>query len=284
MGCGGSKDKEEGVHAHLSHWMTNLGMEKLDANFAEASKVIEQVEELRVTIVDAKDDLIINSGACSYIDPQIDHAFFGIAYKLSADNKGKFMDCGFNFDLEAMTLTLTGANNSADALKAFENLNDYFKGIGTLAEKVKVLAEKMVDLAKKIVEDPTAMLEEVSETFKGNMLQIPGKIFATKSNIDLVRKAVTCSVKISEELVKNLAFMKDIPQLLKNVEKLAKIDVIGANANKQKFVKAYEITWNLMEDPKQKFGKKAEEGVKKWDDRKNNKAAAKEKTKEKASS
>ena len=284
MGCGGSKDKEEGVHAHLSHWMTNLGMEKLDETFAEASKVIEQVEEMRVTIVDARDDLMINSGACSYADPQIDHAFFGIAYKLSADNKGKFLDCGIKFDIEAMTLTLDGPNNSADAVKALENFKDYFKGIVALPDKVKELSEKMQDLAKKIVEDPSAMLEEVSETFKDNMLQIPGKIFAAKSNIDLVRKAVTCSVKLAAELTKNLAFMKEVAGLLKNLEKITKIDVIGANANKHKYVKAYEITWNLMEDVKLRFGKKAEEGLKRWDERKNNKAAAKEKTKQKASS
>jgi hypothetical protein len=284
MGCGGSKDKEEGVHAHLSHWMTNLGMEKLDETFAEAAKVIEQVEELRVTIVDAKDDLMINSGACSYLDPQIDHAFFGIAYKLSADNKGKFLDCGIDLDLEAMTMTLKGTNNSADALKAFDNFKEYFTGIKALPDKVKELSEKMTDLSKKLVEDPAAMIEEVSETFKDNMFQIPGKVMALKNNINLVRLAVTCSVKLAAELTKNMAFLKDVATLLKDLEKITKIDTIGANANKHKYVKAYEITWNLMEDPKQRFGKKAEEGVKRWDDRKNNKAAAKEKTKQKASS
>ena len=93
MGCGGSKVEEEGgVQAVIDHFMEMLEIEKLDEIFENASKISEAVEDIRTLVIDNKDDLIASSGSCSYIEPKIQQSFYGVCWKLSADNKGKFID------------------------------------------------------------------------------------------------------------------------------------------------------------------------------------------------
>jgi len=264
MGCGGSKDGLEAPQAPLNHFMVGLGIEKLDSLFADASKVIEEIEALRVVIVDNRDNLIISTGACSFVDPKISQCILGLLWKLSADNKGKFIDAGFDFDTNSLCLKATSANNSSDAVKAIDELNVYLPGLAAIPEKLNELAEKIGEFCKNSFDDPTAIFDELSKTFSDNPLRIPGKLMDCKKNIVLVKNAVQTANKCREELTNTLAFFKDIKNLI-SADKLVSIDEIGSKAHKAKHTKPYEICWNYMTDVKERFGKKAEEGVKKWD-------------------
>jgi hypothetical protein len=275
MGCGGSKDGLEAPQAPLNHFMVGLGMEKLDGLFAEASKVIEEIEELRVVIVDKKDDLVISTGACSFSDPKISHCILGLLWKLSADNSGKFLDAGFDFDASSLSIKLTGSKNSSDAVKAIDEVNAYVSGLRAIPEKLSQLADKISEFCKNSFEDPTAIFDELSKSLSGNPFKIPGKLMDCKKNIVLVKNAVATANKLREELTNTLSFFKDIKNLI-SADKLVSIDEIGSKANKAKHTKPYEICWNYMTDVKERFGKKAEEGVKKWDGMKLKKKSVKQ--------
>jgi hypothetical protein len=279
MGCGGSKIEEEGIQAPLDHLMEKLEIEKLDEIFDNASKITEAVEEIRNLVIDNKDELIATSGACSYIDPKIQHSFYGICWKLSADNKGKFIDAGIEWDSENNSLALTGPNNSAEALNAFNQFNDFVKGVITLPEKMKEIADQVQELHKNISEDPQGILDQVKEAVTDNPFKLAGVLKKTHSNISKIKNVVSVTPKLAEELTIILDFLKDIPAFLKDLDKIKQIDVIGEKANKQKYVQAHEITWYLMEDTKLRFGTKPQQGLKFWDERRHNKKEKKEKIK-----
>jgi len=281
MGCGGSREKETGVHAPLDHWMHTLGIDELDTIFTEASEVIKEVEELREIIVDHKDHLIIDSGACSYAEPTVNECLFGILWKLSADNNGKILDAEISFDLESHSMLIQGQKTSAEGVKAFNGMNDYVKGIIALPEKCTNVTQKIMDLSKKIVENPSELTEKVTEKFKEELLSLPRMLSRTKDNIDNIRKAAAVAPKLVEELMNNIAFLKQVPGILKDAVKLTEVDTVGSNANKNKKVKAYEITWEQITDPKMKYGKLAHDGFNLWTQRVTNKMALKEANKNK---
>jgi hypothetical protein len=278
MGCGGSRHGLEAPHAPLNHLMIGLGIEKLDNLFAEASKIIEEIEELRVVIIDNRDNLIISSGACSYVDPKIYQCVLGLMWKLSADNSGKFIDAGFGVDENTMGLKATGANNSSDAVKAINDLNTYISGLGAIPEKLAELIKKIGEFSKNSFDDPTAIFDELSKSFSDSPLRIPGKILDCKKNIVLVKNALTTANQCQEELTSSLSFNKSFKKLM-SAESIMSIDEIGLKAHKAKHTKTYEICWNYMTDVKERFGMKAEEGIKKWDGMKLKKKSVKQSSK-----
>ena len=282
MGCGGSKVEEEGIQAPLDHWMEKLDIETLDELFAGASKTIEQVEETRELVVDKRDELILSSGACSYMAPKIQHSFYGICWKLSADNKGKFIDCEIGLDVgEDVSLKLSGKNNSAEAVNAFNQFNDFMKGIAGLPEKMKEISDNVVQLSKDITENPSAILDQIKAAVTDDPFKAMAVIKKATANIDKVKKLVMITPKIVEELTLTMGFLMEIPAFLKDLDKLKVVDEIGAKANKHKYVKSHDITWHLMEDKKERFGTKPQHGVKYCEERKDAKKVMKEKIKNK---
>ena len=280
MGCGGSKVEEEGgVQAVIDHFMEKLEIEKLDEIFENASKISEAVEDIRTLVIDNKDDLIASSGACSYIEPKIQQSFYGVCWKLSADNKGKFIDAAIEWDSENNSLTVTGQNNSAEAVNAFNQFNDFVKGVIGLPEKMKEISDQVQELSKNISEDPQSILDQVKEAVTDDPIKLAAVLKKTHSNIAKVKNLVMVTPKIAEELTVVLGFLKDIPAFLKDLDKIKQIDEVGEKANKHKYVQAHEITFYLMEDTKLRFGTKPQQGLKYWDERKHKKKEQKEKIK-----
>ena len=278
MGCGGSKDNEEGLHAKLRNDMRHLDAENLDNLFKEAGEVIEQIEMLREIIVDNRDDLVMNSGACSLTDPTLLDCIYGICWKLSADNSGNFIDADIDMDLDAKCVVVKGKKNSAESTSAIESMNEYAKGIVELPDKMTDLAEKMQGLANTFTDNLGSYTSELTEKFAGNPLKIPGKISILRDNVSRITKAATLVPKLVAELTNNVKFIVDeVPKLFKNGEKILAIDDKGKKAHKDKHTRAYEIVWNSIEDVKRRHGKKPEDGLKFWDQRKKNKLAAKAK-------
>jgi hypothetical protein len=282
MGCGSSREKEEtGIAAVLDSNMEKLNIEKLDSIFENAGQIIEKVEGLRSLIVDDKDELIIGSGACSYLEPKLNDAFYGICWKLSADNKGKFLDAGLDFDIENTCLIVTGTNNSEEATKAFDQFNAFIKGVIGLSSEMMELSETVQQLSKDITENPQGIIEEVKNTDTSNPFELASTVKNAYSNIDNVRKVVVVIPALSVELASTLAFLKEIPVILSDSTKLSKIDEVGKKACQHKYTEANVITWQLMEDPKMRFGTKPQDGIKNWEDKRKNKQETKKKLKKK---
>jgi hypothetical protein len=263
----------------LDHFMEKLEIEKLDEIFENASKITEAVEDIRTIVIDNKDDLIASSGACSYTEPKIQHSFYGICWKLSADNNGKFIDAGIEWDSENNCLTVTGQNNSAEAVNAFNLFNDFVKGVISLPGKMKEISEQVQELSKNVSEDPQSILDQVKEAVTDDPFKLAAVLKKTHANIAKVKNLAIITPKIAEELTVILDFLKDIPMFFKDLDKIKQIDLVGEKANKHKFVQAHDITWNLMEDTKLRFGTKSQQGLKYWDERKHKKKEQKEKIK-----
>lgn len=273
MGCGGSRDKEKGVHAPLDHWMATIGVESIDQTFTDSVKTIESAEELRAIIIDNRDALVISSGACSVPEPTIMDCFKGVCWKLSADNDGKFLDAGFT--MSEGDFKLEGKKNSAEGKQAYEELEAYVKSLASMQmqEKLENLGKVGKEMATQFVEKAPEMMTQLTDSFKDKPLQLPWKLKDLKSNIEKCVNAAACIALLVKEMTNFLSCFKTLSEFFSEV---AKIDEVGLKAHKAKQVKAYEIVWNYITDPKMKYGKKADDGLQLWMRRRDVKKATKE--------
>jgi hypothetical protein len=267
MGCGGSREKETGVHAPLDHWMAVIGIEDVDQIFKDASETIKAAEDLREMVVDNMDKLILHSGACAYKEPTLKDCFMGICWKLSADNGGKFLDAGFSLGPDMKSLTLEGKKNSAEVLKAYHEFNSYISGMMELEEKITNIKTKGDELMQSMKEKGGELTEKVTDQFKSDIFTLPGKLKDIGGNLNRVTTAATCIAKLLEEFTKRISFLKELAAFFTQTEELTKIDQIGKKAFESKHVKAHEICWQNITDPKLKEGKKPDDGFFFWTDR-----------------
>ena len=271
MGCGGSREKETGLHAPMEHTMTNIGIEDIDQFFKDASDLIKTAEEMRELIVDNMDKLVVSSGACAYKDPLLRDCTMGICWKISADNQGKFVEGAFKVDSN-FKVSMEGKNNSPEVSKACQELNTYFTELLEAEEKVTMLSAKGEDLLKNIKEKGGEMTGKVNEHFRSEILSLPKKLRDIAKNVSLVTTACTNISKLSTFFVNNIAFIKELSSILNDAEK---IDAVGKKAYESKKVKAYEIVWNQIKETSKREGKKPEDGLHFWNERIKRKAARK---------
>jgi|LauGreDrversion4_2_1035121.scaffolds.fasta_scaffold112220_2 hypothetical protein len=275
MGCGGSRVEETGVHAPLDHWMATIGVEEVDQFFSEASETIKSAEDVREIIVDRRDYLIVDSGACTYKEPTLKECFFGVCWKLSADNGGKFLDAGFKPAPDLKGLVLEGKKNSSEAMKAYKDFNDYINGLIEIEGKMTTLKTNGEKLGQTLKDKKEEMLTKVNEKFSSDPLVIPKKTKDLTGNISRVTTAVETIGKLSEEYAKSIAFLKEIGGILNQPEEISKIDEIGKKAVENKHVRAYAIVFHNITDANLREGKKPEDGYNFWSERVARKAARK---------
>jgi hypothetical protein len=275
MGCGGSRVEETGVHAPLDHWMAKIGIEEVDQAFSEASETIKSAEEMREIIVDRRDHLIVDSGACTYKEPSLKSCFYGVCWKLSADNEGKFIDAGFMPAPDLKGFVLEGKKNSSEAMKAYKEFNEYIIGLIEIEEKMTNLKTKGEQLGKTMIDKKEEMLTKVNEKFSSDPLVAPKKVKDLAGNITRVNTAVSTIAKLSEEYSNSIVFLKEMGGILKQPEEISKIDEVGKKAVENKHVRAYSICFHSISDTNQREGKKPEDGYNMWSERIGRKAARK---------
>jgi hypothetical protein len=281
MGCGGSKEKEEGLFQELESQMEEIGVESLDSLFKEASEVIDNLEEIRQVIMDNRLDTIINTGACSHIKPDIEHCLKGLLLKISADNGGSFISAGFDVELEGEKIfTLTGENNTQEGKDALESFTTYIKGIWSVKDKVEGIVNNFKAISEKIMESKDTLIEDCKNHFQDNPLSGLSAIKKLNKNFDKLSDVVKAAPQIPKELVATLDSLKGFPALIKDVGYITKVDDDAKKAKTAGKSRAFEICY-FTYDPQSRYGKIIDDGYKIWVSRREGKKAKKDKKKQK---
>jgi hypothetical protein len=264
MGCGGSKEKEEGLEVSFDSRMEIIGIESIDGLFKEASASIENLEAIREVIIDNRLDTIIHTGACSHIKPDIEHCFRGLLLKISADNKGSFISAGFDIDLEAAQfLTLTGERNTQEAKDALQSLTSYLKGIWEIKDRGQDIYNNVKAISDKIMASKETLIEECKNAFQDNPFNSVSAVKKLIQNFDKVNHLVRVAPKIPEELMATLNSIKGFPSLIKNAQFISKVDEEAKKAIEAGNSHAYEICY-FTYDLQSRYGKNQEDGHKYW--------------------
>ncbi len=272
MGCGGSKTSDEEDQNKISCTMEKTGVASVDEAFCAAEPALSTLEHLRGEIMDNGDDLIINTGACCHKNPTMDKAVNYLLWKLSADNKGKFFDCGIS--VEEHKLVLSGSNNTQEAKDAVDAFNKFGPPLLELPEKLQEACSAMNEMKEKIMGDKDKYMEDVQSFIKGNPFKATSALGNFKKNCDNLLKACKIATTLQDKLKENINAVTETAQMVKDVEKIKKVDEVGEKAFKNKWCKPCDIVFNDIE-PDCKYGKKAEDGYKLWCSKKDDKAKKK---------
>lgn len=158
MGCGNSSvtekkndqmkedefyNKEEYVslkHKPLNYNLTLYEDDKTDLVLLEIEKKLKDIEQYRTLIVDTADNLLINSGACLFKNPNIENIFDCIMIKLSNDHKGDILKSRIRMKKEVMEFFTDNVKCKAVTKELLISFENYYKIIDAL--KVEFIAEK----------------------------------------------------------------------------------------------------------------------------------------------
>ena len=279
MGCGGSKEKEEGLYEELDAEMDEIGVESLDTIFNEASEAIDNLEEMRVAIMDNRLDTIIQSGACSHIKTDIEHCLKGLLLKISADNQGSLISAGLDVELEGEQIfTLSGDKNTPEGKEVLNTFTTYIKGIWLIKDKVEGVVNNFKGIYEKIMESKETLIEDCKNHFQENPLS---GLSATKKlykNFDKLSGVIKVAPQLPKELLDTLNNLKGFPALIKNSSYVTKLDEDAKKAKTAGNSQAYEICYFTYE-PQSRYGKNVNDGYKLWVRRKEGKKDKKEKKK-----
>lgn len=284
MGCCGSNTGLEGVHKPIDSNMEEVGIESLDSFFKNAEEVCESIEEMREQIIDGMDEMLVQTGGIAHLDPTFEKGFWALCWKISADNKGKFVDAGYKLDTTNFDLTLTGKNNSPEAIKAFETMKTYVKDFVKLQDKGKELGEKVQKLVEDVSSNSEKYITEVKEKYSSDFLAAGKAALKLKDNLMNIKDAGAAAPKMVEFLASQLAFLKDTPKMVTDLDTLKKIDEVGDKANKAKKTDSVEIAWTYGFAPKERYGKTFKECLDRWDKKTGAKKTKKEEIKKKKES
>lgn len=283
MGCGASRDKETGVNCPLDHWMEHIGVGDIDVIFGRASPVIAGIEEIRDNTIDKRDELILKTGACVDKDPDLSKCFYSLMWKLSADNGGDIAkaDISVNDNGNSPLMNLNGRKNTMDSTANFDHLVKYVTFICTLPKKMQELNDQIQELCKACMTDPTSIIDQIKSQYTGmDAYKAASAISSFTSNCDKIKKCAELSPIIARELYKSIDFVKTVPSIIKDVEKLKTINAIGKECFEKSRTKGNEITWNCIL-PGDRFGKTPLDGVHAYSSKKESKDHLKSQNKKK---
>lgn len=274
MGCSGSKTSDDGLlYTQTDYDMTDPGIafDKLGELFKDASTSIKELEELRKIIIDNRDELVIVTGASSFIDPTIENCLKCLLWLISFDNEGNISEAGIECDTEGKKISLTGNKTSSQTQTALTEYQKYLNSLTENNQKLSQISEKLIELKDKFTNGNELENEYVSKLKESGTDQVSKYLSQFRKNVDKLKRACITSNKLKDEVKLAFDTFNDIPALISDKTRRNKIDKIGCKALTFAYVKPNEISWNLIDDVKQRYGKNPEEGLKFWDNRMNQK-------------
>jgi len=265
MGCGGSKEIEEGLEGELDDNMQETGVETVDAIFKDLSGAIAALEGIRAVIIDERVDTIIQTGACSHIKPDIQQCFKGFLLKISVDNGGNFIDARFEVDLDGKNfLKITGEKNSNEAKQAINSFTSYLKGIWEIKDKAEAIYDKVKGISDKITNSADTLTSDIQNALASNPFSAASAVSKLLKNISKVKNLAVQGPKIPKELVATLDCLKGFPALIKDVKFIAEINEQAKKAiEAKKTHHPYQITYFTYE-AQSRYGSLEDDGYKLW--------------------
>lgn len=170
MGCGGSKEKLEGVDRPLDHWMEKVGIPDIDDKFYPLSDTIKDLENIRETVVDKRDEMHELSGSCAYKAPSLYKAGTSVLWKLSVDNKGEISKAGIDVIDKEPYITVVGSDNSKEGADAARSFITYCNSIKKIGSDFESVGENLKQLGEKATANQESTIEQIKSKLSNDPL------------------------------------------------------------------------------------------------------------------
>jgi hypothetical protein len=275
MGCGACRMVfEENTDSPLDPNLTNIPMtgtlqiseiEMLNKLYDSASIKIQMIELMRESIIDKLDELIYNTGACVFYNPDIVSCIRCILWKVSADSDGNIRKAHINFIEDEPFIQIKGEKNCnlKNQTKLLVNLLiSYISDLFLLKNQIKKIDQAIPELVYIISEnnenylfgvrkkgDQNEFFEEGDQDNAGTNQQL---IFKHKSYIPILNIIRSNNLKIKRAMdlfadlltVHQLNINKiryEFSTFRTSLEHLINIDKVGIEAYEKNIEDIYEI-------------------------------------------
>lgn len=252
MGCGGSREVEAGVDAPLDPFFEKVDNELANTFFIHCKSLVQQLEDMRDKVIDKRDEVYHQTGACSYKQPDILKAFIGLQWKLSADNEGDIAKSGLDTTDEEPYMQLTGKGNTKEAMVATENFIQYCNMLINMKEPCQNLVDKVKETNDDLKDKADKITDQIKDQYKGNESKINLQLAKFNKNKDKFDKIRAAAEEIQKELRITIAMTKDVGENLKDKDRINEVNAVGKNMSQKKVKEAFKIVWDNIK-PEERF-------------------------------
>jgi hypothetical protein len=164
MGCGSSKTKLDPLNSPLNCNMDPTGVESIDTTFNNASGIMGKLEDIRVTLIDNRDTLVVKTGASAYQKPDMYACIVSFFWLVSTYSQGALKDLKIDIINEAPFFEIVVEQKKVK--KAYEALANYVKGVWAIKDEVEGLCEEIGTLSETIANESGSYIDQVKELCK----------------------------------------------------------------------------------------------------------------------
>ena len=261
MGCGASRETLSPMETPLNHVMKVTGVDAVDSVFRPISPIIEHLEKIRVSLVDAQDDLLESSGAMAYKETNLAKIISGLFQRVSALKGGDLKKANLELTLQKPYIKV-GDQGLAGVLKdIIPQFVDYISGIIEISDSVTEIVQQITDLVQTLPDKTGDLIEQVKDSASSDPFQAIKNVAAVTKNSMKATVALKRSAEISVFAAKQIASLKDAIALLHDDVKIAAINEIGKKAISKKLQEPVDIVWEFAL-PIERHGATAKECLK----------------------
>lgn len=127
-------------------WMNESEIELMNSYYTKAQLIIEMVEDLRETIIDSLDELIMLTGAYVFTNPNIILCIKCVLWKVSADNKGNLKQSEISFYDDEPYFQIRGGSITPETTRIISNLVTYISNFFSIKNQIKHTDLKIPEL------------------------------------------------------------------------------------------------------------------------------------------
>jgi hypothetical protein len=165
MGCGSSRTKLDILNSPLNCHMDKTEVESVDSTYLKASNIMEKVENIRITLIDNRDSLVIKTGASAYAQPDLQACLLSYFWLVSTFSKTGLKDHKIETTEDVPFFQIIGLEGKKVS-KATKTLTDYIKGIWEVKDSTDSICEEMNAISETIGNESGHYVDQVKEACK----------------------------------------------------------------------------------------------------------------------
>ena len=234
MGCSGASVISSPRETKLDNKMENVKNEELNKKFKEAELCLNELEIIRSSLVDKRDELIYNTGACCRKDPNLEKIIMSFLWILGVNSKGNFSKYQLYFN-QGQDPYFSIVYKEDEEKKISEDINDYIKNLFDFEDSIKTNTEHY----NNILSDFNNNEIKYRELVTGSDLQI------YQRNIVKIRKISQINlINIIKDIYSvDMDFIDKFPEEMGNDNFIKEINSIGLKSAENGYKDKYEIVF-----------------------------------------
>lgn len=266
MGCTSLREKDfEPIDKVLDSKMFDLpkNYEELNNIFKEGREIIKELEKYRNILIDKREEIIFETGACTITSPTLETALKCFFWNLAKESSGNVLSYQLYFN-EGQDPYFSISNGSQNDTKISELINDYIKEIFSFEPTIQNAKEKYEKFMKDFDENYEKYKKELSSE---NPEEDPSKsriMVVFNHNASLLKFIQRNKIveKLYSVFQEDLSFIKKIGDLLGDNAYIDQVNKVGCEGKKNNYKDQYQLSYQsapenqrYMESPYESFAK-----------------------------